>query len=198
MLVLAVEVSQSAASPTMSNPVESWLKYLGWAERRGREFIWRWGGGKNLYYLIFFLRQVFFFFLNVAYRGLYYKSSENVKNNHWQDENVWGVIQPRKNNIKCQWEKNTHWTHFVVIINKIKWNNAKMVCRLAISEENISRDMIKTIQSSTKKKPLCADYPLLPPRPPTYSSSSEQISCVTAFIGLLVSRRRGTNDWWSL
>lgn len=31
MLVLAVEVSQSAASPTMSNPVESWLKYLGWA-----------------------------------------------------------------------------------------------------------------------------------------------------------------------
>lgn len=29
MLVLAVEVSQSAARPTMSNPVESWLKYLG-------------------------------------------------------------------------------------------------------------------------------------------------------------------------
>jgi len=35
MLVLAVDVSQSAASPTMSNPVESWLKYLGWAGRGG-------------------------------------------------------------------------------------------------------------------------------------------------------------------
>lgn len=31
ILVLAVEVSQSAASPTISSPVESWLKYLGCA-----------------------------------------------------------------------------------------------------------------------------------------------------------------------
>lgn len=30
MLVLAVEVSHSPANPTMSNPVESWLKNLGW------------------------------------------------------------------------------------------------------------------------------------------------------------------------
>lgn len=30
MLVLAVEVSHSPASPTMSNPVDSWLKNLGW------------------------------------------------------------------------------------------------------------------------------------------------------------------------
>lgn len=37
MLVLAVDVSQSAASPTMSNPVESWLKYLGWAEGKAEE-----------------------------------------------------------------------------------------------------------------------------------------------------------------
>lgn len=29
MLVFAADVSQSAANPTMSNPVESWLKYLG-------------------------------------------------------------------------------------------------------------------------------------------------------------------------
>ena len=29
MLVLAVEVSHSPANPTMSNPVESWLKNLG-------------------------------------------------------------------------------------------------------------------------------------------------------------------------
>lgn len=30
MLVLAVEVSHSPAKPTMSNPVDSWLKNLGW------------------------------------------------------------------------------------------------------------------------------------------------------------------------
>lgn len=30
MLVLAVEVSHSPARPTMSNPVDSWLKNLGW------------------------------------------------------------------------------------------------------------------------------------------------------------------------
>lgn len=29
MLVLAVEVSHSPANPTMSNPVDSWLKNLG-------------------------------------------------------------------------------------------------------------------------------------------------------------------------
>lgn len=29
MLVLAVDVSQSAANPTISNPVDSWLKYRG-------------------------------------------------------------------------------------------------------------------------------------------------------------------------
>lgn len=32
MLVLAVEVSHSPANPTMSNPVDSWLKNLGWPE----------------------------------------------------------------------------------------------------------------------------------------------------------------------
>lgn len=37
ILVLAVDVSQSAASPTMSNPVESWLKYLGWAELKKKK-----------------------------------------------------------------------------------------------------------------------------------------------------------------
>lgn len=30
MLVLAVEVSHSPAKPTMSKPVDSWLKNLGW------------------------------------------------------------------------------------------------------------------------------------------------------------------------
>lgn len=30
MLVLAVEVSHSPAKPTMSNPVDNWLKNLGW------------------------------------------------------------------------------------------------------------------------------------------------------------------------
>lgn len=30
ILVLAVEVSHSPAKPTMSNPVDSWLKNLGW------------------------------------------------------------------------------------------------------------------------------------------------------------------------
>lgn len=40
-----------------------------------------------------------------------------------------------------------------------------MVCRLAISEENISRDMIKTIQSSTKKKPSVLITLYYPPHP---------------------------------
>lgn len=30
MLVLAVDVSHSPANPMMSNPVDSWLKNLGW------------------------------------------------------------------------------------------------------------------------------------------------------------------------
>lgn len=30
MLVLAVEVSHSPAKPTISNPVDSWLKNRGW------------------------------------------------------------------------------------------------------------------------------------------------------------------------
>ena len=35
MLVFAVDVSQSAANPTISSPVESWLKYLGCPELDG-------------------------------------------------------------------------------------------------------------------------------------------------------------------
>lgn len=56
MLVLAVEVSQSAASPTMSNPVESWLKYLGWADGGGERGE-RWEGVRRLLMERFIRRQ---------------------------------------------------------------------------------------------------------------------------------------------
>lgn len=41
MLVLAVEVSHSPAKPTMSKPVDSWLKNLGWPA--GDEETWKQG-----------------------------------------------------------------------------------------------------------------------------------------------------------